>query len=100
MWKKRERCLRFYVVTEPGFTREKEDTAICQTIRKSRKPQEEGRSGVRSEPSAGRGRMLKQEAASLLDKVALAGARRRSRIHWRRSAMSSGARLVCTDRQS
>jgi hypothetical protein len=24
LWKKEERCLRFYVVTEPGFTREKE----------------------------------------------------------------------------
>jgi hypothetical protein len=54
MWKKRERCLLFYVVIKSGFVPEKGDTAICQTIRKSRKPQEGDRSGVRSEPSAGR----------------------------------------------
>jgi len=28
MWKKVERCLRFYVVTEPGFRPEKGDTAV------------------------------------------------------------------------
>jgi hypothetical protein len=55
MWKKIERCLRFYVIAESGVKPEKGDTAVCQTIRKSRTPQEEGRSGVRSEPSAGDG---------------------------------------------
>jgi hypothetical protein len=55
LWKKRERCLRFHVIVMTGLGPRKETPLRCQTIRKSRKPQGEGRSDVRGDRSAGCG---------------------------------------------